>query len=232
MGAKTTKINSGQAARRNSLGTSHQTNSDVAKRNTDVVQQRGLANLVDKLTGRPSAEGATLSDYEIAYLTDETGLSKHEIKMIFNKFVREASSGELTHEEFVRFYTSLSPDPPEFLNEYSKFVFDAFDHDHSGKVSFREFVIAYVLTNPKTSLEKKLDYTFSFYDIDQNGFLDRDEVFAIVTRIYMLIGKGKHSESDNEHLALQFLRKLDTSQDGVVTKGKPKISRFPSVQSA
>ena len=215
MGAKTTKISSGTASRRGSGA--HQ-GSDVAKRN-DVVQQRGLANLIDKVTGRQGEGAATLSDYEIAYLTDETGLSRHEIKMIFHKFVKEASSGELTHEEFVRFYTSLCPDPPEFLKEYSQFVFDAFDHDHNGKVSFREFVIAYVLTNPNTSLEKKLDYTFSYYDIDQNGFLDRDEVFAIVTRIYGLLGKGRHSESDNEHLALQFLQKLDTSRDGVITKG-------------
>ena len=39
--------------------------------------------------------------------------------------------------------------------------------------------IAYALTS-KGDLQKKLDFTFSLYDIDNNGTLTTDEVKAVV----------------------------------------------------
>ena len=105
-------------------------------------------------------------------------MSRSEIKSIYQDFVKESVNGELDLEGFIDFYSSLSTDRlvKEFLKNNAQFIFDTFDKDHNGSVSFREFMCAYVLTTPG-NLEKKLEYTFELYDMDGNGYLDLDEIY-------------------------------------------------------
>lgn len=122
-------------------------------------------------------EAAEINEADFNYIVEQTGMSRAEIRSMYKQFVRESlGDGELDLSGFVAFYKSLSTDPPAFLDENPAFIFDVFDKDHNGKVSFREFMCAYVLTSPGR-LDKKLAYTFELYDLDNNGYLDIDEIF-------------------------------------------------------
>jgi Ca2+-binding EF-hand superfamily protein len=161
-----------------------------------------------------------LAEEDYTYLMNQTGKSRSHITSLFHKFSKRSLDGELTHEEFCDFFLSISPNPPEFLRDNSQFVFDSFDYDQNGTVSFKEFLTAYVLLSPG-NLEKKIEYTFHLYDIDKNGYLDIDEVYRIVIRVFGLMDKNKANERDSVRFAEDFIKKLDVApRDGKISKGK------------
>jgi Ca2+-binding EF-hand superfamily protein len=55
--------------------------------------------------------------------------------------------GQLDKAEFVRLYTKLKSEPADKLDEIALHVFNAFDKDNNGKISFTEFMVAYALTS-------------------------------------------------------------------------------------
>lgn len=120
-----------------------------------------------------------LKEVDYKYLSEQTGMSISDIKALHQKFSRGATNGELDLEAFVEFYKLLTPDPPEILKTNPRYVFDMFDKDHNGRVSFREFMIAFVLVSPG-NLERKLEYTFELFDTDGNGYLDVLEIHRFV----------------------------------------------------
>lgn len=78
--------------------------------------------------------------------------------------------------------------------------------------------MAYALLS-SGNLEKKIEYTFHLYDLDQNGYLDLDEVYRIVTRIFSLLNKSNHNESLSIRFAQDVVKKLDVNpRDGKISK--------------
>lgn len=80
-----------------------------------------------------------LSEEDYGYLMTNTGKSRSEIRSLFNKFARKSTDGELNYQQFCDFYLSISPDPPQYLKDNSQFIFDTFDQDQNGRVSFKYF---------------------------------------------------------------------------------------------
>ena len=99
----------------------------------------------NKKTKAPKAPELTKKDYD--FLTKQTGLPKEEVKKIFDKFNANNPDGKLDKKEFVRLYDELRSEPPEVLDEISVYVFDAFDKDNNGSITFNEFMVAYALTS-------------------------------------------------------------------------------------
>lgn len=94
---------------------------------------------------KEKAPELTKKDYD--FLTKQTGLPKEEVKKIFDKFNANNPDGKLDKKEFVRLYDELRSEPPEVLDEISVYVFDAFDKDNNGSITFNEFMVAYALTS-------------------------------------------------------------------------------------
>lgn len=161
-----------------------------------------------------------LSETDLNTLVAETGLSRSQVLEIYTKFLKEADpNGELNLDHFLDLYHSITENPPEYLEENAEFIFDQFDKDHNGKVSFREFLNAFILTSPG-NLQKKAEYTFELYDMDNSGFLDIEEMYRVVVRIYELLDDSQKSESDALKFAEDCMRQLDVNpKDGVITKG-------------
>ena len=89
----------------------------------------------------PKNPELTETDYN--FLTAQTGLSRAEIKNIFDQFMANNPDAKLDKKEFIRLYDVLRPEPPELMDEISEFVFRAFDSDKNGFINFNEFMIAY-----------------------------------------------------------------------------------------
>ena len=73
--------------------------------------------------------------------------SINEIEILYDKFMLDNPSGQLNREKFVEFYTSLRHESHDSLQKITQFIFNSFDLDQSGTISFNEFIIGYGLTS-------------------------------------------------------------------------------------
>lgn len=83
----------------------------------------------------------TLSRKDYKFFKDQTGLEKDDVDLFFNMFMVDNPSGQLTKEGFAKLYPILRVEPSGHLDEITQYVFRAFDKDHSGTLSFAEFLV-------------------------------------------------------------------------------------------
>jgi Ca2+-binding EF-hand superfamily protein len=90
-------------------------------------------------------------------------------------------TGELRKNEFIKLYKELYPHK-ECNSEFLDMIFDAFDSDKNGLITFSEFLVGISLTgNPNP--EKKLRLIFSIYDKNADGKLNSNELNLILNFI-------------------------------------------------
>jgi Ca2+-binding EF-hand superfamily protein len=65
-------------------------------------------------------------------------------------------------------------------------VFDSFDVNDNGVVTFKEFIKALSITS-RGSIEEKLNWSFRLYDTDKDGYITKEEMIAIVDAIYQMV---------------------------------------------
>ena len=94
-------------------------------------------------------------------------------------------------------------------------MFKIFDKNHDHWISVKEFIIGYAISNTK-DVEKRLEYTFTLFDIDGNGFLTKNEIIHAVDVAFQFQGKSLNS-FDTEAIRKVF-ESLDSSKDGKISK--------------
>ena len=88
---------------------------------------------------------AKLSSKDVKFLTKQTGMDKNQIQEFFDKFNSNNPDGVLNKAEFTALYCQLRPEPVEKLDEIANYVFEAFDSDNNGTISFSEFMVKYFI---------------------------------------------------------------------------------------
>ncbi|KAI4829746.1 hypothetical protein KUCAC02_001419 [Chaenocephalus aceratus] len=136
------------------------------------------------------------------------------IQNMYQKFVLECPSGLLSLHEFKRFFGVAATGE---ASDYAESMFRAFDRNRDNTIDFLEFVAALNLVF-RGELEPKLRWSFKVYDRDCNGYVDRDELKAIINSIYK-IKKGTKKDEDDFKLTVdeavdRLLRAVDTDNDG------------------
>ncbi|GFU53826.1 kv channel-interacting protein 4 [Nephila pilipes] len=121
-------------------------------------------------------------------------------------------------ETFKGIYAQYFPKGAE-TTQYAHYVFNSFDHDNTGAITFTDFVIGLSVL-ARGSLQEKLRWAFSLYDINGDGYITKDELSKIVQSIYELMGKAVEpmieDHTTRDHVDRVF-QKLDLNKDGVVT---------------
>ncbi|KAG7298782.1 hypothetical protein JYU34_017213, partial [Plutella xylostella] len=174
---------------------------------------------------RPDSEleelGEQLPRYRpdsIAALRRATRFTEPELKRLYRGFKAECPTGVVKEDTFKLIYAQFFPQGANTA-QYAHLVFNTLDQDRSGLLSFEEFVTGLSILS-RGSLEEKLRWTFSLYDINGDGCITKEEMTEIVTAIYDLMGKIVEPLLE-EDVVLQkverLFQKMDLNRDGVVT---------------
>ncbi|TWW66033.1 Calsenilin A-type potassium channel modulatory protein 3 DRE-antagonist modulator [Takifugu flavidus] len=130
---------------------------------------------------------------------------------------QECPSGLVDEETFKNIYSQFFPQGDATM--YAHFLFNAFDMDRSGSIRFEDFVIGLSVLL-RGSVPEKLRWAFNLYDINKDGYITKEEMMAIMTSIYDMMGRYTlptiRDDSPFEHVE-KFFQKMDRNRDGMVT---------------
>ncbi|XP_064466127.1 regulator of telomere elongation helicase 1 homolog isoform X1 [Ornithodoros turicata] len=184
---------------------------------SSVVDIEDLGKLDSELD---ELEGPTVhyKPEAIETLCQLTKFNKRELQLMYRGFKQECPSGMVKEETFKIIYSQFFPRGAD-ASQYAHFVFNTFDQDHTGAITFTDFVIGLSVLS-RGSLQEKLRWTFNLYDINGDGYITKDELARIVKAVYDLMGKAVEpmveENTTREHVERVF-QKLDLNKDGVVT---------------
>ena len=153
------------------------------------------------------AMGANISallSEEIDEISRQSNLSQVEVKRLYKRFQKldRNQSGRLDADQLLMIpELAMSPLHPRLVA-----IFD--------NVNFREFVDYIGAFSGNVSAEKKIDFTFRVYDVDEDGYISCDDLEMILK---MLVG-----DNIQEHVLRGLVEKVVQDAD---TDGDGRISR-------
>ncbi|KAM8971932.1 A-type potassium channel modulatory protein KCNIP1-like [Pelodytes ibericus] len=146
-----------------------------------------------------------------------TNFTKMELQVLYRGFKNECPSGVVNEDTFKQIYSQFFPHGD--ANMYAHYLFNAFDAAQSGSVKFEDFVTALSVLLRGT-IHEKLRWTFNLYDINKDGYINKEEMMDIVKAIYDMMGKYTYpvlkEDAPKQHVDL-FFQKMDKNKDGIVT---------------
>ncbi|XP_038214260.1 Kv channel-interacting protein 4-like [Zerene cesonia] len=154
----------------------------------------------------------------IAALRRQTRFTEPELKRLYRGFKAECPTGVVREDTFKLIYSQFFPQGANTA-QYAHYVFNTLDQDRSGLLSFEEFVTGLSVLSRGT-IEEKLRWTFSLYDINGDGYITKEEMTEIVTAIYDLMGKIVEPMIDDDAIrekVERLFQKMDLNRDGVLT---------------
>ncbi|XP_072771739.1 A-type potassium channel modulatory protein KCNIP2-like isoform X6 [Nerophis lumbriciformis] len=150
-------------------------------------------------------------------LQEQTKFTKKELQVLYRGFKNECPSGVVNEDNFKNIYSQFFPQGDSSM--YAHFLFEAFDSDKNGSVSFEDFVFGLSIIL-RGSVNDRLNWAFNLYDLNKDGCITKEEMLDIMKSIYDMMGKYTYptmqDDAPREHVE-SFFQKMDRNKDGVVT---------------
>jgi neurocalcin delta len=155
---------------------------------------------------------------DLQFLIQNTNFTKQQIKAWYSGFMKDCPDGQLSRAKFLEVYSSFFPQGN--AEKFCEHVFRTFDSDNSGRIDFKEFLLAINITSAGQP-EQKLEWAFQMYDVNGDGTIDPSEMAEIIGAIYNMVGNsicdGDPCDSPEKRTA-EIFAKMDTNGDGVLSK--------------
>ncbi|XP_035847998.1 Kv channel-interacting protein 2 isoform X1 [Sander lucioperca] len=201
----------------------------ATSQNKKTIKQRFLKLLpCCKPTVAPSiSQNSVEDDFELSTvchrpesmdkLQEQTKFTKKELQVLYRGFKNECPSGAVNEENFKTIYSQFFPQGDSSM--YAHFLFEAFDTNKNGSVSFEDFVFGLSIILRGT-INDRLNWAFNLYDLNKDGCITKEEMLDIMKSIYDMMGKYTYptmqDDVPREHVE-SFFQKMDRNKDGVVT---------------
>lgn len=115
---------------------------------------------------------------ELQALLNVSHYSEEEIHQLYVQFIAEAPSGVVSRSTFEVLAAALGVIDPVIAN----LLFNAFDGNADGMVSFHEFIRGMSVMTRGTT-DEKLQFSFRMYDVHRLGVLSRETTLSIATSL-------------------------------------------------
>ena len=135
--------------------------------------------------GRQSTGGGSLAWETLRKLQKDTHFDQVELEALYEQFKSlstvEQGEGGIDKETFEQCLGPLGLEK----NLITERIFKFFDQDGDGVIDFRELVCGLSVLC-KGSQEEKIEYAFKGYDLDNNGFISRHELYKMFKAYFYL----------------------------------------------
>jgi len=160
------------------------------------------------------ANQTQLKKEELEALQKATHFTPKELRAMFSQFRKESPAGYIGPAEFKAVMQQMAVHD-EFLQNV---LFERFSHD--GQINFQDFVVSLSVMT-RGSPAEKLEFAFSLYDLDHNGYIERAEMLRITEAFSKLVGplvtfSGKKHQTAVS-LTEEFFDSMDSNGDGRIS---------------
>ncbi|KAJ5074554.1 calcium binding protein [Anaeramoeba ignava] len=155
-----------------------------------------------------------LSKQELDHLRKSTHFNHQELLLLYSQFLKENPSGIIQKSQFKTISKQLGIEDP-FVGEL---LFKNFDENGDGEISFSELITAMSITS-RGSTDEKLEFLFNIYDLDGNGFIERDEIHQIFKSLHNI--SIQDNELNDEKALISYVDQAfdeaDQDKDGALS---------------